>query len=309
MKKKIIITGGFGYIGAKLANHLKKKYEIIILEHPKAKKPSFLKGKFKIIRTDITKIKRTVSLKAKDIYAVLHLAGQPSGPKSFFIPKEDIEKNVMGTLNIINFCANNKIKRILYASSFVVLGTQKKNKLTEQMDCRPSSIYAMSKNYCEQMMKHYAVIKGARWNILRMFNVYGEDQNLNNPDVGLVGIFMNIIRNKNLVEVKGSLSRFRDLIHIDDVVEAWKKCLDKDISNQIFNVASGKATKFSTLINYLIKIIKPNQKVKVIQKGMTYGDLMGTYGDISKSKKLLGFKNKIKLKEGLLRMWQNEKTE
>ena len=75
-----------------------------------------------------------------------------------------------------------------------------------------------------------------------------------------------------MIEVKGSLDRFRDLIHIDDVVEAWKLCLEKNKTNQIFNIASGKATKFSTIINNLIKIIKPDQKVKVIQKGITYGD-------------------------------------
>ena len=134
-----------------------------------------------------------------------------------------------------------------------------------------------------------------------MFNVYGNDQNIKNPDVGLVGIFMNLIREKNLIEVKGSLDRFRDLIHIDDVVEAWKLCLEKNKTNQIFNIASGKATKFSTIINNLIKIIKPDQKVKVIQKGITYGDLKGSFANIKKTKKYLNFTAKTKLENGLLK--------
>lgn len=307
MKKKIIITGGYGYIGAKLAMYLKNRYEVFIMEHPKAKKPKFLKGKFKIVKTDIVNKAKIRKIKIKNVYAILHLAAQSSGPKSYFIPKEDIDKNIVGTLNTIDFCDRNKIKKFLFASSFVVYGKQKKNEFNEQMDTRPSSIYAMSKCYCEQLLKNYAQNKGIKWNILRMFNVYGDDQNIKNPDVGLVGIFMNLIRNKNLIEVKGSLNRFRDLIHIDDVLEAWKLCLDKNLPNEIFNVASGKATKFSTIINSLIKIIKPNEKVKVIQKGITYGDLMGSLADTKKSKKLLNFKAKIKLETGLLRMWQNEK--
>ncbi len=307
MKKKIIITGGYGYIGAKLAMYLKNRYEVFIMEHPKAKKPKFLKGKFKIVKTDIVNKAKIRKIKIKNVYAILHLAAQSSGPKSYFIPKEDIDKNIVGTLNTIDFCDRNKIKKFLFASSFVVYGKQKKNEFNEQMDTRPSSIYAMSKSYCEQLLKNYAQNKGIKWNILRMFNVYGDDQNIKNPDVGLVGIFMNLIRNKNLIEVKGSLNRFRDLIHIDDVLEAWKLCLDKNLPNEIFNVASGKATKFSTIINSLIKIIKPNEKVKVIQKGITYGDLMGSLADTKKSKKLLNFKAKIKLETGLLRMWQNEK--
>jgi len=307
MTKKIIITGGYGYIGAKLAMYLKKKYDVIIMEHPKAKKPKFFKGNFKTIKTDIVNKSKIGKIKVQNIYAILHLAAQSSGPKSYFIPREDIDKNIIGTLNIINFCDKNKIKKLLFASSFVVYGKQKKNEFNEQMDTRPSSVYAMSKSYCEQLLKNYAQNKGIKWNILRMFNVYGDDQNIKNPDVGLVGIFMNLIRNKNLIEVKGSLNRFRDLIHIDDVLEAWKLCLDKNLPNEIFNVASGKATKFSTIINSLIKIIKPNQKVKVIQKGITYGDLKGSLADTKKSKKYLNFKAKTKLETGLIRMWQNEK--
>jgi UDP-glucose 4-epimerase len=307
MKKRIIITGGYGYIGAKLAIRLKKKYKVILIEHPKAVKPSFLKDEFQLIKTDITDEKKINKLKIKNIYAILHLAAQSSGPKSFFVPREDINKNIIGTLNIINFCSSNNIKKFLFASSFVVYGKQEKNKFNEEMDLRPASIYAMSKSYCELLLKNYAENKGIKWNILRMFNVYGNDQNLNNPDVGLVGIFMNLIRQNDIIEVKGSLKRYRDLIHIDDVVEAWKLCLDKNYPNEIFNIASGKATTFSNIINSLIKIIKPNKNVQVIQKGITYGDLLGSLADTKKAKKLLNFEAKTNLKDGLIRMWLNEK--
>ena len=66
MKKKILITGGYGYIGAKLALKLRKKYQVILMEHPKAKKPSFLKGKFQIIKTDITNEKKNFKTQSRN---------------------------------------------------------------------------------------------------------------------------------------------------------------------------------------------------------------------------------------------------
>ena len=77
-------------------------------------------------------LEKILKLKAQNIYAILHLAAQSSGPKSLFIPREDIDKNIIGTLNIINFCSKNKIKRILFASSFVVYGKQEKNVSSNQ---------------------------------------------------------------------------------------------------------------------------------------------------------------------------------
>ena len=128
--QKILITGGFGYIGSKLILHLKNKYKFIILEHPNATKPKFLKN-VKVIRADITKSSQIKKLRIKNISVVLHLAAQSSGPKSFSIPVEDVKKNLIGTINTINLCKNNKIKRIIYASSFVVYGDSKKQKLDE----------------------------------------------------------------------------------------------------------------------------------------------------------------------------------
>ena len=101
--QKILITGGFGYIGSKLILHLKNKYKFIILEHPNATKPKFLKN-VKVIRADITKSSQIKKLRIKNISVVLHLAAQSSGPKSFSIPVEDVKKNLIGTINTINLC-------------------------------------------------------------------------------------------------------------------------------------------------------------------------------------------------------------
>ena len=119
MNKKIIITGGFGFIGKALISRLSKKnFDIVVLEHPSANIPIYLPKNIEIIRCDITDKKEIENIKVNNVDAVIHLAAQSSGPKSFEIPYLDINLNIVGTLNIINLCRSNSIKRILFASSF-----------------------------------------------------------------------------------------------------------------------------------------------------------------------------------------------
>ncbi len=95
---------------------------------------------------------------------------------------------------------------------------------------------------------NYAQPKGIRWNALRMFNVYGPGQDITKPDQGVVGIFMNMLLQRDDVQVKGRLDRFRDLIHIDDVVQGWDRCLHGGAYNQAFNLGTGDKTTFEGLI-------------------------------------------------------------
>ena len=304
--KKILVTGGFGFIGSRLAIHLtKKKYKVIILEHPNAKEPSNLR-KIKTIRVDITDRRKVEKLIVKNVYAILHLAAQSSGPKSFFIPIEDITLNLIGTTNVINLCKKNNIKRIIYASSFVVYGKHKSEKLKETYNCYPESVYATTKHAGELMLKNYAQPHGINWNVIRMYNVYGIGQDISRSDQGLVGIFMNMIKNSSKVEVKGSLSRFRDIINIEDVISGWELCLKKDKKNEIFNLGTGIKTTFRKLINSLVKISNKEKKIKIYERGKTEGDLKGCVADLTKIKKQLNFKPKVSLQAGLKEMWKYE---
>ena len=301
--QKILITGGFGYIGSKLILHLKNKYKFIILEHPNATKPKFLKN-VKVIRADITKSSQIKKLRIKNISVVLHLAAQSSGPKSFSIPVEDVKKNLIGTINTINLCKNNKIKRIIYASSFVVYGDSKKQKLDENLKCNPKSVYATTKYASELMLKNYAEPQGINWNILRMYNVYGLGQDLSNPQT-LVGIFLKMINETKIIEVKGSLERFRDIIEISDVVSGWEKCIIKGKKNQIYNLGTGKKTTFRKLINTILKVLN-KKNLKIVQKGKTMGDVKGSFADLKKIAKDLKFKPKLTLKEGIKQIYDQE---
>ena len=216
--------------------------------NPNAKSPKELDG-LEVLRADITDEESMCQAKLAGVDAVLHFAAQSSGPRSFSVPVLDVKLNVLGTVNVINWCLNNQVERLLFASSFVVYGEHpERESLDEDVPCKPKSVYATSKMASEYLLMNYAQPKGISWNSMRMFNVYGPGQDITKPDQGVVGIFMNMLLQQNNVQVKGRLDRFRDLIYIDDVVHGWDLCLYGGAFNQVFNLGTGEKKTFEEVL-------------------------------------------------------------
>lgn len=300
---KVLVTGGFGFIGSRLVKHLRDKgIEVVIFEHPAAAIPKNLSN-LHILRADITSEGSISQAKCAGIDAVLHLAGQSSGPRSFSIPVQDVQLNILGTLNTINWCLMNGVERLLFASSFVIYGDHPdRESLDEATCCRPKSVYATSKLACEHLLMNYAQPKGIKWNAMRMFNVYGPGQDITKPDQGVVGIFMNMLMKADDVQVRGSLARFRDLIFIDDVIQGWDKCLFGNAYNQSFNLGTGEKTTFETLIRSLAKVMGKVDRLRIEELAGTPGDMMGCVADLTKIRLKLGYAPQVGLEEGLEKM-------
>lgn len=301
--KKVLVTGGFGFVGTRLVKHLLGKgIEVVTLEHPAAMAPKDL-GDRTVLRADITSESSMNQAKCAGIDAVLHLAAQSSGPRSFSIPVQDVQLNILGTLNTINWCLANGVDRLLFASSFVIYGDHPdREALDEGTCCRPKSVYATSKLACEHLLMNYAQPKGIKWNALRMFNVYGPGQDITKPDQGVVGIFMNMLMKSDDVQVKGSLARFRDLIFIDDVIQGWDKCLSGSAYNQSFNLGTGEKTSFETLIRTLAKMMGKANRLRIEQLEGTPGDMLGCVANLTKIRSMLGYAPQVKLDDGVGKM-------
>ena len=298
----VIITGGSGFLGSKLAEKfISKGHHVTTLDinFSKYKFRRKKKKKTKFIKTNISLIESLKKIKVKPNSVLLHCAGQPSAALSFKNPQDDLKKNILGMINIINFASIKKIKKIVFASSFNVYQENKLiPKLKETSPCDPKSLLSISKFAAENYLRIYASHLKIKWNILRMFNVYGPGQDPNNPNLGMISIFLNMAKNNSVLNVKGSLKRFRDFIYIDDVVEAWYKIsLDKKNFNKIYNLGSGSKITLTQLFKIISETINKKLNVKV-RKG-TPGDFLGCYADISKIKKDLKFIPKINLKIGL----------
>jgi UDP-glucose 4-epimerase len=302
--KKLLVTGGFGFVGSRLVHHLRTQgLEVIVMEHPSAATPAALKD-VQVLRADITDEAALANARLSGVDAVLHLAAQSSGPRSFSVPALDVKLNVLGTVNTINWCIDNQVDRLIFASSFVVYGDHpERETLDESVPCFPKSVYAGSKLACEHLLMNYAQPKGIRWNALRMFNVYGPGQDITKPDQGVVGIFMNMLLQRDVVQVKGSLDRFRDLICIDDVVQGWYRCVHSAAYNQAFNLGTGDRTTFADLIHALAEVMGKADRVRIEELTGTPGDMKGCVADLTRIRGALGYAPQFPLKTGLEQMW------
>tara|TARA_Y200000002_G_C22634361_1_gene643971 strand:+ start:408 stop:1325 length:918 start_codon:yes stop_codon:yes gene_type:complete len=251
MKRKILLTGVAGFIGSSLATRLLDEgFKVYGVDDLSRGKENSIPKKVEFIKLDISNNKKFNKL-PKDCNSILHLAGQSSGEISFENPLDDLKKNTASTLNLINYGIQSKVKKIIFASSMSVYGNYKK-KLDERLTLRPLSCYGVSKLASENYLKIFS--KKIPYVNLRMFNVYGPGQDLNNLKQGMVSIYLAQAIDKNKIIVKGSLNRVRDLIYIDDVVEVWFKTLtNNSMLNNDFNVGTGSPTSVRKLISIIKK--------------------------------------------------------
>jgi UDP-glucose 4-epimerase len=173
--------------------------------------------------------------------------------------------------------------------------------MNENDFCYPKSMYGISKKSCEEYVQNLCAKNHIQWTILRLFNVYGPGQNINRSDQGIVGIFISLIKKKPIIEITGSLDRFKDLIYIDDVVDAFILSLNKKANNQIFNVGTGKKVTIASLLKNINNIFEPHNKKVIKVLSEPHGEIKGAYADIKKIKNALGFAPKTNIDDGLIK--------
>ena len=291
MKTKILITGIAGFIGSQIAYKLAESQTNIIYgidnlvtgkvsNVPKKKNIKFIKG-------DLSKKKTFDKIKFKAEY-ILHFAGQSSGEKSYYDPVQDLNNNTLTTINLINYGIKCKSKKIVYASSVSVYGNSKKKIYTESDNPKPISCYGISKVASEYYLKVYS--NKLPFTILRLFNIFGIGQDMNNLKQGMLSIYIaQAIKNKKII-IKGSLNRVRDFVHIDELKQNINKILkSKRLNNEIINFGTGKGTSVKSALKIIKKKTKTNKII--IEK---IGTPFDQYKSIANTKKLKKFGIKIK---------------
>ena len=294
MNNRILITGVAGFIGSHVAKRfIDEGFEVFGVD-------DLSTGYFDNIPKGLTFINQDLSLKntidnlPKDCNLILHLAGQSSGEISYDDPIADLEKNVISTLNLIKYGIKNNSQKIIYASSMSVYGNVPNEPIKEIYEAKPLSGYGVGKLTSEGYLKVYK--DKLPYIALRMFNVYGPGQDLSNLRQGMVSIYLSQAIKSGKIEVKGSLNRYRDFIHINDVVECWYRAsTSNNINNLVINVGTGIRTTVEDLLNKICISI-PNSNYYVSES--TPGDQNGIYACNNQLKELLGMDQFIDLDKG-----------
>jgi UDP-glucose 4-epimerase len=296
-----IVTGAAGFIGSSLAQKLiGEGHYVVTIDNLSTGFKENIPDGVDFIQGDCGDAFIYEKLPNKKYEAIFHIAGQSSGEISFDDPIYDIRTNAESTLLLLKYALKNQCQRFIYAGTMSVYGIKSDHAVSEEEDCTPQSFYGVAKLASEHYMRIYQQY-GINSTSLRLFNVYGPGQNMSNLRQGMVSIFMAQMIKNNHVHIKGSKSRFRDFVYIDDVVESFVRCLTRQQTwGESINIAAGRKTTVNELIG--IMLAEYNKKVTIDFLGSTKGDIHGIWACTKKMKDMLGIEDVTKLEDGLNKM-------
>jgi UDP-glucose 4-epimerase len=279
-----LVTGGAGFIGLAMAKSLAARgHRVVLLDRPyKLERLPTIEG-LTVFPADVADIDTYSELSTGTKFdAVLHLAAQTSARVSHENPMKDFQDNVKATLLLLEWCRKNKIKRFLYASSMAIYGEPKQNPVNEDAVPLPVSFYGVSKLAAEHYIRMYGD-HGLQYTIFRLFNVYGPGQDMTNLKQGMVSIYLAYVLKNEEVPVTGSLERYRDFIHVDDVVNAWMLALDAPKSyGKTYNIGSGTKTTVREVLDLIIRACGYDPKAYPVRSVESHaGDMFGIISNCS----------------------------
>jgi UDP-glucose 4-epimerase len=294
--KKILVTGGAGFIGFHLCKKLSNLTgNITIYDNLSSGKMENVKDvpKANFVKGDILDLKKLCSQEKADL--IYHLAAQVVVPYSMENPLEDFETNAKGTLQVLEKARKDDAK-LVFASSAAVYGNPTVFPTPEDYGFHPFSCYGLSKvigeEYCEMYQSQY----GLDITIMRFANVYGSRCH------GVIHDFLDkIAKNPNKLEIIGTGLQSRDFVHVSDVVDALVTVGSEESANgKTYNIGVGKTTSIIDLAKMMLKILNLQDKTVITTTNVSWqGDVTKIWFDNSKAKKELKWNPKIALEDSI----------
>jgi UDP-glucose 4-epimerase len=294
--KKVLVTGGAGFIGF----HLSKKLSTLtpnlkIYDNLSSGKMENVKDvpKAKFVKGDILDLKTLLSQEKADL--IYHLAAQVVVPYSMENPMEDFETNAKGTLSVLEKARKDDAK-LVFASSAAVYGNPTVFPTPETYGFHPFSCYGLSKVVGEEYCQMYREQYGLDIAITRFANVYGSRCH------GVIHDFLDkLAKNPNKLEIIGTGLQSRDFVHVSDVVDALVTVGKEDFANgKVYNLGYGKTITILELAKMMLTILNLQDKTVVTTTNVSWhGDVTKIWFDNSKARKELNWNPKISLEDNI----------
>ena len=291
---KVLVTGSSGQLGSFVCELLVKGGNVAGLDI-RPQPYSQLKGIS--LLGDITK-PADVREALAGVGAVIHCAAQVSVEKSLQDPLSDSTTNVLGTVNMLHESVQAGVRKFVYVSSAAVYGPPKRIPIDEDHPTHPMSNYGVSKLSGEKYALSYAGTSSMEVVAVRPFNFYSTRADPDSPYSGVITKFVNRLKAGKPPIIEGDGKQIRDFIHARDVAEMLVMVLSKKgISGEVFNCGSGVSTSILDLANRAIAV--SGRALKPEFAAPRIGDIKDSLSNSAKAAKLLGFKPKITLDDGL----------
>lgn len=295
--KKILVTGGAGFIGSNLVDRLiELKYKVIVLDNfinGSIKNLKKSENKIKIVKIDISKSRNLLKKYFYKVDVVVHLASLVSMQQSVINPEYYFKNNIIGTFNALHAAKKNKVNKFIYAASASCYGLPKNFPTNENDKIDIKNPYSLTKYLGEELVLHWCKMYKISCTSLRLFNVYGPRSKISGSYNSVFGTFLSQKFSGKPLTVVGDGNQTRDFIYVSDVVDAIISVINKKKSNgQVYNVGSGKETKIIKIANLF------GEKFKNIKK--RHEESIRSLADINKIKKILKWKPRVSIEKGIV---------
>ena len=291
----VLVTGGAGFIGSHVVDLLiNNGHKVVIVDNLSKGKKEHLHPRATFFDLDICSPDLDRAFKV-GIDIVIHLAAQINVSFSVENPSFDAKVNILGTLNVLDCCHKNKVKKIIYATSAAEIGEPQHLPITEDDHIAPLSPYGLSKAGGEEYVKWFGKKHGLSYTIVRYANVYGPRQD-NSGEGGVIAIFISNCLSKKSLTIEGTGEQTRDFVYVEDVAEATTSLLEKGL-NKKFNVGSGREISILKLAQIIKNLLHNGFPLNFSKKRI--GDISKSVFSIHKIKKETGWFPKTSLEEGL----------
>lgn len=296
--KKILVTGGLGFIGSNLVDALVKHgHKVVIIDRsqPGFFKPLNLKAKHYKLDCNSPEVAKVFKKEKPEV--VMHLAANISVPRSVSDPVYDATNNIIGALRLLEIAERYGTKRFVFASSGgAIYGDYPVFPTPELRSLKPLSPYGISKQAFEYYLFHFVKEHGLSTMVLRMSNVYGPRQGLGGES-GVVGIFCKKIVLGEPIDVYNKGKETRDFLYVEDAVEAFHKAIDSS-ANGFVNISSGQEIKIKKLVEIIGKTAGVKLKLNYLPP-RSQGEIVRSVLDNRLAKKELGWFPKTSLEQGI----------
>lgn len=297
--KKVVVTGGLGFIGSHLIERLNKNNEVVIVDNQSTGNIENIKD-LDFTRID-TNFGDVTSLDLEKIFDgvdyVFHMAAMTSVTQSVKDPIGANNVNVTGTLKVLEAARKCGVKKLIFSSSSAVYGETEHLPITEKTQINPMSPYAVSKSTGELYCNVYAKIYGLPTVSLRYFNVFGPRQDPKSEYAAVIPIFIDKLLKNESPMIYGDGEQTRDFVDVNQVVDANILSAESDKTG-VFNIGLGKSTSINTLFKSIKKAM--DKDVEPLYNPERPGEIKHSVADISKAK-AIGFSPKQDFNEGLVK--------
>jgi UDP-N-acetylglucosamine/UDP-N-acetyl-alpha-D-glucosaminouronate 4-epimerase len=298
---RVLVTGGGGFVGSNLVRALLERGdEVRVLDNYSTGNRANLAdlvGEIEVVEGELRSYER-VHAATRGVEVVFHQGALPSVPRSVQDPLTTAAVNTEGTLNVLLAARDERVRRVVFASSSSVYGNSDELPRVETQNPDPISPYGVSKLAAERYCVSFSRVYPLETVALRYFNVFGPNQDPSSQYAAVVPRFITAIADGRPVPIYGDGDQKRDFTFVSNVVEANLLAADAgEVSGTIVNVATGRATSVHDLADTIGSIL--GLPVERDPQPARTGDIRDSYADVTRARELLGWEARVGLEDGL----------